>query len=68
MRFSATAWPFWKSRAEGGRAIWLSDRPMKGWHSHDARRVASHSAPCYETVTVLSWFVARLIRIVENGS
>lgn len=47
--------------------MWLSGRPTKGWRSDDAHRVASHSALWYQFVTVLSWFAARLIRVVEMG-
>jgi hypothetical protein len=31
------------------------------------RRVASQSVLCYVSVTVLSWFAARPVRVAENG-
>lgn len=48
--------------------MWLFGRQMEGWRSDDAHRVASRSALCYDFVTVLFWFAARLIRVVEDGS
>lgn len=30
IRFSVTAWPFWESLSEGGRAMWLSGRRRDG--------------------------------------
>lgn len=46
--------------------MWLCGRLIEGWRSDDARRVAPQIALCYESVTVLSWFEARPIRVAEN--
>lgn len=47
--------------------MWLPGRQMEGLRSDDARGVVPQIALCYESVTVLSWFAARPIRVAENG-